>query len=81
MRLRHGAGGRQARAILSRILADMVERKLVQVELRFVTDEEPDELAVRVRESVALIVGRDRLEEFRVRTMPLKAPKHLRPVD
>lgn len=59
----------------------MVERKLVQVELRFVTDEEPDELTVRVRESVALIVGRDRLEEFRVRTMPLDPPKHLRPVD
>jgi hypothetical protein len=66
---------------VSRILADMVERKLVQVELRFVTEEEPDELTDRVRESVALIVGRDRLEEFRVRTMPLKAPKHLRPVD
>jgi hypothetical protein len=54
---------------------------LVQVELRFVTDEEPEPLSERVRESVALIVGRDRLEEFRVRTLPLKSPKHLRSVD
>jgi len=59
----------------------MAERMLVQVELRFVTDEEPEGLAERVRESVALIVGRERLEEFRVRTMPLEPPKRLRPVE
>jgi len=59
----------------------MAEQMLVQVELRFVADEEPEGLAERVRESVALIVGRERLEEFRVRTLPLKPPKHLRPVD
>jgi hypothetical protein len=59
----------------------MAQRMLVQVELRFVTDEEPEPLSERVRESVALIVGRDRLEEFRVRTLPLKSTKHLRPVD
>jgi hypothetical protein len=59
----------------------MAERMLVHVELRFVTDEEPAGLAERVRESVALIVGRERLEEFRVRTMPLEPPKRLRPVD
>jgi hypothetical protein len=59
----------------------MAERTLVQVELRFVTDEEPGPLSERVRESVALIVGRERLEEFRIRTMPLKAQKHLKSVD
>jgi hypothetical protein len=59
----------------------MAERKLVQVELRFVTDGDPGGLAERIRESVALIVGRDGLEEFRVRTLPLTPPKHLRPVD
>jgi hypothetical protein len=59
----------------------MAERKLVQVEMRFVTEGDPGGLADRVRESVALIVGRDQLEEFRVRTMPLNPPKPLRPVD
>jgi len=59
----------------------MAERKLVQVEMRFVTDGDPGGLADRVRESVALIVGREQLEEFRVRTMPLSPPKPLRPVD
>jgi hypothetical protein len=39
---------------------------LVTVELRFTTDEDPQQLAERVRESVGLIVGRDRLEDFRV---------------
>jgi hypothetical protein len=38
-----------------------------------VTD--PQQLAERVRESVALIVGRDRLEDFRVRVLPLTPKK------
>jgi hypothetical protein len=59
----------------------MAERTLVQVEMRFVTEGDPRGLADRVRESVALIVGREQLEEFRVRTMPLTSPKRLRPVD
>jgi hypothetical protein len=59
----------------------MAEHKLVQVEMRFVTDGDPGGLADRVRESVALIVGREQLEEFRVRTMPLNPPKPLRSVD
>lgn len=79
--MRHRASGRQAGAGLSRILAPMAERKLVQVEMRFVTDGDPGGLTDRVRESVALIVGREQLEEFRVRTMPLNPPKPLRPVD
>lgn len=58
-------------------------RTLVRIELSFVTTENPEGLGDRIRESVALIVGRDALDEFRVRTM-LLAPKkkdHLRPID
>lgn len=58
-------------------------RDLVRVELTFVTDEDAGSLGDRIREAVAMIVGRDALEEFRVRSMPLdpKKKKHLRPVD
>ncbi|HYJ59995.1 MAG TPA: hypothetical protein VE032_00845 [Actinomycetota bacterium] len=58
-------------------------RQLVRVELSFVTEEDPEPIGERVRESVGLIVGRDRLEEFRIRTIPLDPTKkdHLRPVD
>jgi hypothetical protein len=58
-------------------------RTLVRVELSFVTTESPEAFGDRIRESVSLIVGRDALEEFRVRTMPLdeKKKSHLRPVD
>jgi len=57
-------------------------RQLVRVELAFVSDEDPDQTGERIRESVALIVGRESLEEFRVRTLPLDRKKdHLRPVD
>jgi hypothetical protein len=60
-------------------------KRLVTVEIRFVTTEEPEQLADRVRESVATIVGKQALEEFRVRTMPLDRPKGerggLRPVE
>jgi hypothetical protein len=55
------------------------------VELRFVSSDDPEQLADRLRESVAAIVGKDALEEFRVRTMPLERPKGerggLRPVE
>jgi hypothetical protein len=58
-------------------------RELVRVEMTFVTEEEADPLTERIRESVALIVGRAALEDFRVRTLPLDPKKrdHLRPVD
>jgi hypothetical protein len=63
----------------------MAGRRLVTVELRFVTAEDPDQLADRLRESVGAIVGKESLEEFRVRTMPLDRPKGerggLRPVE
>lgn len=58
-------------------------RALVRVELSFVTEEDAAALGDRIRESVALIVGREALDEFRVRTMPLDPKKrdHLRPVE
>jgi hypothetical protein len=60
-------------------------QRLVSIELRFVSGEDPEQLADRLRESVAAIVGREALEEFRVRTMPLERPKgekgRLRPVE
>jgi hypothetical protein len=46
---------------------------LVTIELRFTTDEDPGQLADRVRESTRLIVGGQSLEEFRWRSMPLDA--------
>jgi hypothetical protein len=63
----------------------MAAPTLVTVELRFVTDEDPTQLADRVRESVATVVGKDALEEFRVKTIPLGGPEDgeagLRPVE
>jgi len=57
-------------------------RQLVRVELAFVSDEDPDQTGERIRESVGLIVGREALEEFRVRALPLDPKKdHLRAVD
>ena len=55
---------------------------LVTVELRFVTGEDAGQLADRLRESVVAIVGREALEEFRIKTIPLNGPKgELRPVE
>lgn len=57
------------------------DRKLVQVELRFLSTEDPAEVGERIRESVRMIVGREALEEFRVRTLPLvekKAPRSVK---
>jgi hypothetical protein len=56
------------------------EPVLVTIELRFKTEDDPRQLGERVRESVALIVGREQLEEFRVRVLPLTPPKGPRPV-
>ena len=47
------------------------EPVLARVELTFRTDEDPHALGERIRESTALIVGREALEEFRVRVLPL----------
>lgn len=51
------------------------EPVLVTIELRFRGDGDPSPLADRIREAVALIVGRRELEEFRTRVMPLTPPK------
>jgi hypothetical protein len=63
----------------------MTGQTLVTVEIRFVTDEDPGQLADRMRESVAIIVGKAALEEFRVKSVPLGGPKGeeggLRPVE
>jgi len=53
---------------------------LVTIELRFRTSEDPHQLGERVRESVALIVGREELEDYRLRVLPLSAPKKPRAV-
>ena len=63
----------------------MAFKRLVMLEIRFVSEEDPEQLADRVRESVSTIVGKEALEDFRVRTMPLDRPKGerggLRPVE
>ena len=62
----------------------MAGPSLVTVEIRFVTDEDPGQLADRMRESVAIIVGKEALEEFRVKTVPLGGPEEkggLHPVE
>jgi hypothetical protein len=51
------------------------EPVLVTIELRFRTEEDPHQLGERVRESVAMIVGRAHLEDYRLRVMPLAPPK------
>ena len=53
---------------------------MVTLELRFTTEEDAQQLGERVRESVALIVGREALEDFRLRVLPLAPPKRPRPV-
>lgn len=58
----------------------MGEKILVTVELRFTTEDDPKQLGERVREAVSMVVGRERLEEFRVRVIPLAPPKKPRAV-
>lgn len=53
----------------------MTEPVLVTIELRFRTEEDPEQLGDRVRESVATIVGRANLEDYRLRVLPLTPPK------
>ncbi|HEU4527755.1 MAG TPA: hypothetical protein VFT80_07495 [Actinomycetota bacterium] len=58
----------------------MAEPVLVTIELRFRTEDDPQQLGERVRESVAMIVGRQALEDYRVRVLPLTPPKRPRAV-
>ncbi len=56
--------------------------QLIRIELGFRSHEDPEAVADRIRESVANIVGRGALEDFRVRTVPLgEKPKGPRPAD
>jgi hypothetical protein len=58
---------------------------LVRIELAFKSTDDQDASALgdRIREAVAMIVGREAVEEFRVRSLPLdvKPKGTLRPVD
>jgi hypothetical protein len=51
------------------------EQVLVRIELTFKTEADARALGDRIEESVRLIVGREALEEFRVRTIPLSRKK------
>lgn len=53
---------------------------LVTIEVRFRTTGDPKQLGDRIRESVAMIVGREELEEYRLRILPLSSPKKPRAV-
>ena len=57
------------------------EPVLVRIELTFKTEDDAQALGQRIEESVRLIVGREALEEFRVRTLPLSQRKGPRPVE
>jgi acetylornithine deacetylase/succinyl-diaminopimelate desuccinylase-like protein len=49
-------------------------RVLVSIDVRFVTSDDPEQLTERIREAVRMVVGRDQVEEFRWRSMPLDQP-------
>ena len=53
----------------------MGELQLITVELRFKTRDDPGQLADRIHEATAMIVGREELEEFRWRSLPLESKK------
>ena len=59
----------------------MAEQVLVSVEMRFKTEADARALGDRIEEAVRQIVGREALEEFRVRTLPLSQKKGPRPVE
>ena len=56
------------------------EPVLVTIELRFRTEEDPQQLGDRIRESIGTIVGREHLEDYRLRVLPLAPPKKPRVV-
>ena len=58
----------------------MSEKVLVTIEMRFTTQDDPEQLGERIREAVSLIVGRQALEDFRVSVLPLTPPKEPRSV-
>ncbi len=58
----------------------MGEKVLVTVEIRFTTEDDTQQLGDRVREAVSMVVGREALEDFRLRVLPLTPPKKPREV-
>jgi hypothetical protein len=58
----------------------MAERVLVSIELRFTSEEDTAQIGERVREAVSMVVGREALEDFRLRVLPLTPPKKPRGV-
>jgi hypothetical protein len=58
----------------------MAERVLVSIELRFTSEEDTAQIGDRVREAVSMVVGREALEDFRLRVLPLTPPKKPRAV-
>jgi hypothetical protein len=52
----------------------MAERVLVSIELRFTSEEDTAQIGDRVREAVSMVVGREALEDFRLRVLPLTTP-------
>jgi hypothetical protein len=56
------------------MLRSMATSVLLHIDIRFVTAEDPEQTAERVREAVRLIAGRD-LEHFRWRTEMLEPPR------
>jgi hypothetical protein len=58
----------------------MAEKVLVTIEMRFTAEDDPEQLGDRVREAAAMIVGKDALEDFRLRVLPLTPPKQPRSV-
>ena len=73
----HRSVGSQPAGTIGRMSEDAV---LVTIELRFRTTGDPRQLGDRIRESVAMIVGREELEEYRLRILPLSSPKKPRAV-
>lgn len=51
-----------------------VPRVLVSIDVRFITSDDPEQLTERIREAVRMVVGREQVEEFRWRSMPLEPP-------
>ena len=58
----------------------MGEKVLVSIELRFTSEEDTAQIGDRVREAVSMVVGREALEDFRLRVLPLTPPKKPRGV-
>ena len=58
----------------------MAEKVLVSIELRFTSEEDTAQIGDRVREAVSMVVGREALEDFRLRVLPLTPPKKPRGV-